>query len=212
MGWGDGETVSVLLSHAMASDEPAGKVLDATLACVARWGIAKTTLEDIARESGVSRATIYRTFAGGKGALLNALVVRESMRFAAAVDEAAAAAATLEDLLVAGVTTTTRYLAGHDAFQFLLAHEPDTVLPQFAFQKLELVLRQAAAIAEPHLARFLPADAVPRAAEWVTRIVLSHLLNPADHVDLTDEASTRRFVRQLVLPALEPTPVSPTRS
>jgi AcrR family transcriptional regulator len=189
-----------------------GRVLDATLACVARWGIAKTTLDDIARESGVSRATIYRTFSGGKGALLNALAIREVVRFADAVDVAAGPAETLEDLVVAGITTTTRYLANHEAFQYLLAHEPDTVLPQFAFQKVELVLRQAAAIAAPHLARFLPAEAVPRAAEWVTRIVLSHLLNPSDDIDLTDEAATRRFARLFVLPALELSPVSHPRS
>jgi len=188
------------------------QVLDAALACVARWGIAKTTLDDIARESGVSRATIYRTFAGGKGALLNALAIRETVRFADAVDAAAAPAETLEDLVVAGITTTTGYLAHHDAFQYLLAHEPDTVLPQFAFKKVDVVLRQAAAIAAPHLARFLPAESVPRAAEWVTRIVLSHLLNPSDDIDLTDEAATRRFARQFVLPALAPSPVSQSRS
>jgi AcrR family transcriptional regulator len=196
----------------MGSDESAAKVLDATLTCIARWGIAKTTLDDIARESGISRATIYRTFAGGKGALLHALLIRESLRFAAAVDAAAAPAETLEDLVVAGVTTTSSYLAGHDAFQFLLAHEPDTVLPEFAFHKLEGVLRQAAAIAAPHLARFLPADDVPRAAEWVTRVVLSYLLNPSEDLDLTDEVATRRFVRLYVLPSLAPTPISNTRS
>jgi AcrR family transcriptional regulator len=196
----------------VGSEESADTVLDAALTCVARWGIAKTTLEDIARESGISRATIYRTFAGGKGALLHAMLIRESARFAAAVDAAAAPAETLEDLVVAGVTTTTSYLAGHEAFQFLLAHEPDTVLPHFAFHNLERVLRLAAAIAEPHLARFLPAQDVPRAAEWVTRVILSYVLNPSDDVDLTDEVATRRFVRLLVLPSLAPTPVSNPRS
>jgi hypothetical protein len=74
------------------------------------------------------------------------------------------------------------------------------------------VLRQAAAIAAPHLARFLPADDLPRAAEWVTRVVLSYLLNPSDDLDLTDEVATRRFVRLYVLPSLAPTPVSKLRS
>src|SRR3954452_9623628 len=106
------------------------KVLDATLTCVARWGIAKTTLEDIARESGVSRATIYRTFAGGKGALLNFLAIRESVSFAEAVDAAAAPAESLEDLVDAGITSPLVYLAAHDSLQYLLARVPDTVLPQ----------------------------------------------------------------------------------
>ncbi|MEA2588672.1 MAG: hypothetical protein QOH66_1599, partial [Actinomycetota bacterium] len=46
------------------------RVIDAALRCIARWGIAKTTLDDIAREASCSRATIYRLFPGGKDALL----------------------------------------------------------------------------------------------------------------------------------------------
>jgi hypothetical protein len=41
------------------------RILEATYVCVARWGLAKTTVEDAAREAKVSRATVYRTFPGG---------------------------------------------------------------------------------------------------------------------------------------------------
>ena len=63
-----------------------GRVLDATLRCVARWGVAKTTLDDVAREAGCSRATVYRAFPGGKEALLEALARREVSRFFAELD------------------------------------------------------------------------------------------------------------------------------
>ena len=46
------------------------RVVAGTLRCVARWGVAKTTLDDIAREAGCSRATIYRTFPGGKNSVM----------------------------------------------------------------------------------------------------------------------------------------------
>ena len=49
------------------------RLLEATLVCLARHGIAKTTLDDVAREAGVSRATLYRYFPG-KQALLSAAV------------------------------------------------------------------------------------------------------------------------------------------
>ena len=46
------------------------RVAEALLRCVARWGLAKTTIEDLAREAGVSRATVYRLVPGGKQAVL----------------------------------------------------------------------------------------------------------------------------------------------
>ncbi len=54
----------------------ASRVLDAALTCVGRVGLAKTTLDDVAREAGCARATVYRCFAN-KQQLLVALVGRE---------------------------------------------------------------------------------------------------------------------------------------
>jgi hypothetical protein len=39
-------------------------------------------------------------------------------------------------------------------------------------------------------------------AEWATRVVVSYSSWPSVDVDLTDEDSVRRLVRQLFLPAL----------
>ena len=50
----------------------AERITAGALVCIARWGTAKTTLDDIAREAGCSRATIYRLFPGGKRAVLDA--------------------------------------------------------------------------------------------------------------------------------------------
>ena len=38
------------------------RVLDATESCLQRFVLAKTTLEDVAKASGLSRATVYRLF------------------------------------------------------------------------------------------------------------------------------------------------------
>ena len=46
------------------------RLLAATYRCVARFGLGKTTIEDVVKESGVSRATIYRQFPGGRDELL----------------------------------------------------------------------------------------------------------------------------------------------
>ena len=47
-----------------AGDRPRDASPTAPWSCIARWGTAKTTLDDIAREAGCSRATIYRLFPG----------------------------------------------------------------------------------------------------------------------------------------------------
>src|SRR5207244_71690 len=57
------------------------RLLQATFACVARYGIAKTTVEDVAREAGISRATVYRQFPGGKDQLVADTIRWESTRF-----------------------------------------------------------------------------------------------------------------------------------
>ena len=63
----------------MVNPEVRERILQATYDCVGRWGLAKTTIEDAAREAGVSRATVYRYFPGGRDELIGA-VVRWSTR------------------------------------------------------------------------------------------------------------------------------------
>ena len=57
------------------------RLLEATYACVARFGLGKTTVEDVVKESGVSRATVYRVFPGGKDELMREVVGWEMGRF-----------------------------------------------------------------------------------------------------------------------------------
>ena len=53
----------------MSIDPAEVRVLDAAKLCCERWGLAKVTIDDIATEAGVSRATLYRLFPGGKDVL-----------------------------------------------------------------------------------------------------------------------------------------------
>ncbi|MGH9185296.1 MAG: TetR/AcrR family transcriptional regulator [Acidimicrobiales bacterium] len=176
----------------------------ATLRCLARWGVSKTTLEDVAREAGCSRATIYRAVSGGKATLLNDVVDREIARFLAEVDAAIAEETNLEDLLVAAVTTAARFIVDHEAFQFLLAHEPDVVLPHLSFDRLGEAVQGAGAFFAPHLARCLPAGTdTSRAGEWVARLVATYSLLPSDVVDVRQDTHARHLVRTFVLPGLD---------
>ena len=57
------------------------RIMDAVVACVDRGGLAGFALEDVAAEAGVSRATIYRHFEGGRDQLVREAVTREVARF-----------------------------------------------------------------------------------------------------------------------------------
>jgi AcrR family transcriptional regulator len=176
---------------------------EAALRCIARWGLAKTTLEDVAREAGLCRATVYRALpGGGKDALFAALAERELTRLEHGVGVAVDATDGLEDAVVAAVTTVATHLEGHAAFQFLLAHEPGLVLPHLAFHRLDELLARVRATGGPMLGRFLPASDAAELAEWIARVVISYLCSPAAGVQLTDDTSVRRLVRAFVLPGL----------
>src|SRR5205085_9719519 len=89
------------------------RVIDAALRCVARWGIGKTTLDDVAREAGCGRASIYRAFRGGKREVLTATLQHELVAAVAAIDAAVGDLDSLEDVLVAGTTTAARLVKDH---------------------------------------------------------------------------------------------------
>lgn len=185
------------------------RIVAAALRCVARWGLAKTTVEDIAREAGCSRATLYRTFPGGKEAVFAAVLDAELGRIQGAVAGAVeAAGAELEDVLVAAVTAVARHLEGHATFQFLLAHEPELVLPHLAFRELDALLARVRAFGGPLLERHLDHVDAAHTAEWVARIVISYTCSPSAGLQLTDESAVRRLVRAFVLPGLS-VPIPP---
>jgi AcrR family transcriptional regulator len=178
-------------------------VVDATLRCIARWGVAKTTLDDVAREAGWSRATVYRLFPGGKDAVLEAVGQVELERLFAALSVPLAAAGDLEELLVTGMSEAGARITTHRALGFLVAHEPEVILPQISFDRAERVLARAASFAAPYLARWLDPEDANRVAEWVTRIVLSYAAAPSEEVDIADGSSVRRLVRNFVLPGIQ---------
>jgi AcrR family transcriptional regulator len=180
------------------------RVVDATLRCIARFGVGKTTLDDVAAEAGCSRATVYRLFPGGKDRLLDAVVLHETARFAAGLTDALAGTGDIEDLLVSGVGFAARHLAEHEALQFLLAYEPELILPMIAFRQMDLLLAAASDLAAPHIAPHVGEGQAARAGEWLARIVVSYLVAPSAGFDLTDPESIRRLVRAHVLPGLTP--------
>lgn len=181
------------------------RILEATARCVARWGVTKTTIDDIAREAGTSRATVYRVFPAGKQALLVAAGHHEVGRMLRRLDARLALETDLAGLLAAMVQGGAEFVATSEPLQYLVAHEPAVVLPHVSFDGLEPLLHRAAEFAAPHLRRFLDEDLAWSTGEWMARVVTAYAFDDARLVDLTDLPTARRFVETYVLPGLTPT-------
>jgi AcrR family transcriptional regulator len=192
------------LHHLGADDRSSTRVriVDATLRCLARQGLAKTTIDDIAREAAFSRATLYRTFPGGKDAILAAVVETEVARLFSSLAVVMGEAADLEDVLVAGMVESARRLGEHTALAYLLAYEPAVILRHLTFADMDKVLFVAGDFAAPFFARWLSPDEASRAAEWAVRIVLAYSADPAPGTDLADTDDTRALVRTFVMPGI----------
>ncbi len=182
-----------------ATPEVTAKVVDGALRAIARYGLSKLTVDDVAREAGISRATLYRYFPG-RGAVLAAVIQVETERLQQGLDDALVDVATLEEALIAVAGFGSRAFADHAALQNLLATEPGAVLPHLCFSGADNLLTVAADRIGPHLCRFMGPLQARRTGEWLARIVLSYGLapppEPADSVVLS-------VVREFVIPAAQ---------
>ncbi len=185
------------------------RVLEATVATFGRVGIAKATVEEVAVESGVSRATIYRWFPGGREQLVAEAIAHEVGRFfdglAAEVSGTMDLAAWLECFIV----YARRTLAGHEVFQKVVETEPERLLPHLS-AAAPIALAWVRSSLEPVLDRTQLRQGVSadEASEWLSRMMLSFLA--ADGCwELSDAASVHELVAQLTAGVL---PFRPRRS
>jgi AcrR family transcriptional regulator len=196
--------MTLTVSAPTRQEDKGGRLRDAVLVCVGRFGLAKTTVDDIAREAGCSRATLYRYY-DGKPAILRAAVAAELERVTTALVDTGRDEPTFADAVVAVVVRGARELRAHDALQFLLAHEPEAVLGHLAFVPGDHVLVVVGDAIAPAFDRWLPPDARTRAGDWIARLLRAYALMPHSPVDLTDPITARPFLTRLVVPGLADT-------
>ncbi len=201
----------MLPGGAAPSDRPGGsatrapqrqRIIEAALSTVTRLGMSKTTLDDVAREAGVSRATVYRVFPGGKDAVVAAVTETETARLFSRLGACMGTASTLTDALVAGMVEASTFLREHRALRVLLKHEPEIVLSHLTFDEADRMFGTASAFVAPFLARWMDVDEALRVAEWAARIVLTYAMDPSSLLDVTDPADTGTIVAMFMLPGI----------
>jgi AcrR family transcriptional regulator len=180
-----------------STPEVESKVVAGALRAIARFGLAKLTVDDVAREAGISRATLYRYFPG-RSAVLAAVVRSETERLQRGLDEALGETTTLAEALRAVASFGARAFTGHEALQHVLATEPGAVLPHLCFSGADTLLSVAADRIAPHLCRFMGPLEARRTGEWLARIVLSYGLAPPPG---PAEGAVLSVVSEFVIPA-----------
>jgi AcrR family transcriptional regulator len=177
------------------------QALEVAQAMLVEQGWERVRFGDVAAAVGVSRPTLYAAF-GNKEGLAEALVAKETDRFVAGIAEvldshtddpvvavAAAVAFTLEEAerspLLHAILTRSR--GGSDSLLPLLTRS--TPLLQTASAMLRAWFAQNVPT--------LPADAVEEGVDALVRLVVSHLVLPAEDPARTPERLARLAVHLL---------------
>lgn len=179
-------------------DDARNRLVDAAEACFTRFGVAKTTLEDIATEAGVSRATVYRYFEGGRDEIILGVVLREGKEFLEALGRRVQREETLGDAIVEGVLYTVAAVRKNEHLALLFAPEvaghttsiagASTALYELTQDFLRPIFEQARAAGQ--LRDGIIAE---DAAEFVLRMILSLLSVAGPRA--RSQAKEREFLR-----------------
>lgn len=196
-----------VLARVREPDELSTRILAAALEQAELVGIRRITMEDVARRSGVGRATLYRRFPT-KDALIDALVLAEARRYLEGSAAARAHAENLEDRLVYGTVFTVKFLREHALLKKLLRTEPETILPSLTIEAgaiIDFATDYSAAQLRTDLygaAATTPAQErhLRTVAELHTRLTLSFIVTPHTSIKLTTLEDTREYVRTYLLP------------
>jgi AcrR family transcriptional regulator len=211
----DGPSLGPLLRRALdtvdavGADATSERILAGALAQFEDFGVSRTTMEDVARRSGVSRITIYRRFST-KDALVEAVLLRECARFFVALDEAVAGLPTTDERLVEGFALSLEFVRTHILLGRLLATEPASLLPHLTLEAGPIIRVAREFLAdrlgrEVSEGRLEPLD-VQVAGEMLVRVVLSFLLTPDSVVRMDSPQAARDFARRHLAPSLHVSP------
>ncbi len=194
------------MSEKAANDTASGRerTLAAAEACLQRFGLAKTTIEDVARAAELSRATVYRQFGNRDGVLL-AVAARDAERTASDAELYLQQFDDVGSWIVEGMLFCLREIPRRPVLSQFLA-------PQEFGAASRLILtseRMLAIGAEMLRPMFEPARREGLLAlnleldslmEWVLRILMSYLAVPGP--PSRSEEDLRQLLHGLLLPAV----------
>jgi AcrR family transcriptional regulator len=175
------------------------RILTAAVACVGRTGFARTSLDAIAEEAGVGRATVYRHFPDGKDQLFDETIAWEVSRFFTGLAAFVEAEQGLARRLEVGLPYAHRALAEHEVFQKVLETEPERLLPHLS-TSIPLITEALRVYLTPLLEDedLATGTDVAEAADYLARMILTFIRGQGTW-DLDDPAQVTALVRRHLL-------------
>ena len=197
-------TVAATASEDTKTKPVRERLLDAAEGCLEQFGPQKTSMEDVARAAGMSRATVYRYFEN-RDALLLGVASRQASSLAADAISYLARFNTISDWLVEGLLFTLRELPSRPVFASLV-----TSLDSHASGNLFLgstgLVQIGVNVLRPMFANakeqgLLRDDVDPEMlVEWLLRVLWTYLNAPSQVA--TDEEGMRTLFRMMLIPAV----------
>jgi len=176
-------------------------LLDAASRRFVAVGIAKTTMEDIAREAGAGKATLYRYFPN-KSAVVDALVARENERFTRRLTRAVAQADTAAHKIESAFVAALDFLRSHSMLNKSLREEPDILLPYLTLRSGPMVQTGMRIFREVIEVGVRSGEFRPVHPEWaaetIFRLVMSFFSLPPLAIRVDDPAQVREYAHGLV--------------
>ncbi len=169
-----------------AGDEPDAdhsRALDGALAAFLDFGIRRTSMNEIARRSGVSPATLYRWY-GSKDDLVAAVALRETRRFLADLEARVDRSAAPDEQLAEVSVAVARELREQPLLRRMIETEPETILPRLTTGGAPII-DAGAAYLTGHIERLMDEGLIERfdprpLAELLARVTHSLLLTPSN--------------------------------
>ena len=163
----------------MPAADTRGRILDAAFDAIAVFGIARLSLEDVARRAGLSRQTLYRYFRT-KDDVVAAVILREEQALLEVVTAAGMTHEDVRDALEAAILATLVAGREHPLLGRLLETEPERVLPLLMSDEAPVLSAATPAVADLIVARLPSVDEARarRIADTITRLIVSWVVNP----------------------------------
>jgi AcrR family transcriptional regulator len=156
------------------------RILDAAFERIGEWGLARTTVEDVARAAGLTRQTIYRYFPS-KDHLVTALLMREEDRLLDGVRDAFEHEDRLEDALLQGMLFCDRFVEEHPFLERLLQTDEELSLPYVTTRAGSVVSRAREVIASLIRRKaWVRASMVEPVSDLLVRAFISYTITPPE--------------------------------